>query len=430
MPSVGTLAVTLAGDPGAYKRVYTELKAAVVWTTPEFDWYGDLEDSDIMLAGLDASGADNMYMPIDVVQGFGAAAIPDGGREALPGSPTLQYGTLKLVAWNARISITRQAKAFNTTSQAAMVTNELALKRKKRLEALRHKAAINFYGTSIGVCCMVSATVSGTTAAGAITFTSVYGDTGLTHTGLIGNLFNVNDQIALLVDGTTTATIIPNGTGIITAKGAANVYSVAWTGAVSILTTYAVTFANNAAYGDTYTAAGHTDQNKWVPGLKDMVESTSLHGVSGTTYPGWSAAGNDSTGGRFTPVKLLKMRHTMLNFGKPLKRLILAQGVIRDMADQNNALLRFDSIAAIQFDGSGKTKEEQSTSRYVPNGHVFGIADMVLKKKVLGDLPNAGSGEMDKLENYARYVEGEDFMWLTAAESRKGLYEFRGLTES
>ncbi len=424
MAGLTGLAPTLANDPALYKTMYAGLKDSVEWTTPEFDWYDDFPDLDIVISGS------NMYVPIDVVQGFGAAAIGDGGREALPVSPTIQYATLSLVAWNARISITRQAKALNAQSRAAMVAAETKWKTQKRLEALKHKASLNFYGFSVGQVAQVSAAASGVTTGGAVTLTNVFGDTGLTNTKYINQLIMVGDQIALLSDGTSSGTLLPGGVGLVTGKTAGNVFTVQFSAALTITSSAAVVFANNAAYGDTFTAAAHTDQSKWVPGLKDMTESTTLHGVSGTTYPGWSASIVDSAGGRFTPTKLIKMRQTMQNFGKPLKRLILAQGVQLDMADQVNASVRFDGIAAAQFDGSSKTKETQVSSRYTPNGHVFGTASGVISKKILGDKPTGGPGEMDKLENYARYVDGEDFMWLTACTSRKGLVEYRGLTES
>ncbi len=422
--AVGALGVTLFNDPKAYRVMYAGLKQAVEWTTPEFDWYDELPELDIVISG------NAMYIPVDVQQGFGAAAIADGGREALPGSPVIQYATLNLTAWNARVSITRQSKFGNIQSQAAQVTNEAKFKFRKRLEAIAHKGALNFYGFTVAQVAQVSAAVSGLTTNTIVTLTNVFGDTGLTNTLYINQLINVNDQVALLSDGTSTGTLLAGGVGVVTAKGAGNVFSIQFSAALTIAASVAVVFANNAAYGDTFTAAAHTDQNNWQPGLKDITESTTSFGISGTTNPGWTASVVNSTAGRFVPTKLINIRQTMAHWGKPLKKLIIAEGVQRDMADQVNASVRFDGIAAAQFDGSSKTKEEQVTSRYVPNGHVFGLAGNVLFRKVLGDEPNATEGEWDKLENYARYVNGEDYMCVVGCGSRKGLAEYRAQTES
>ena len=424
MATVGSLGVTLFNDPKAYKVMYTSMKQAVEWTTPEFTWYDELPELDIVISG------NAMYMPVDVQQGFGAAAIADGGREALPVSPVIQYATLNLTAWNARVSITRQSKFGASQNQAAMVTNEAKYKFRKRLEAIAHKGSLNFYGFTVGQVAQASAAVSGSTSGTLLTLTNVFGDTGLTNTSYINQLINVGDQIAMLSDGTSSGTLLAGGVGLVTGKTAGNVFSVSFSAALTITSSAAVTFANNAAYGDTFTAAAHTDQNNWQPGMKDMTESTTSYGLSGTTNPGWSASVLSSTAGRFVPTKLINIRQTMAHFGKPLKKLIIAEGVQRDMADQVNASVRFDGIAAAQFDGSSKTKEEQVTSRYVPNGHVFGLADGVLMRKVLGDSPTAGEGEWDKLENYARYVNGEDYMCVVGCASRKGLAEYRGQTES
>jgi hypothetical protein len=419
--AVGTLGVTLVNDPLAGKVQYTALKPAIEWGVPEMEWYDDFQESDIII------GPTTLNMPLDLEQGFGAASLADGGREARAVSPTIRTAQLTLTHINARFSVTRWSKAMNQQSRAAYVTNEMTFKARKRLEAIQHKVGLNFYGFTSGQVCQVSAAVSGVTAGAAITFSNAFGDTNLTNTLYINQLFNVGDQIGIL--SSASGTLLAGGVGEITAKGTSNVYTVAFSSALTIAANSSVMFANNAAYGDTFTETAHTDFNKWQPGLKDMTESTSLHSLSGTTYPGWTSAVTDSTGGRFTPLKLKKIRQLMQNAGKKLKGLVIAQGVERDMEDQMNASVRFMGIDAIQFDGSAKTKEKQMSSRYTPGGHVFGIADGVLKKKVLGAMPDQSQGEMDKLENYARYVLGDDLMWVVACESRKGLAEYRGLTE-
>lgn len=416
--SPGVAGFTLTTDVGAFKKVYAPLKDAIVWTTPEFEWIDDLADEDIVLSG------DTMYLPLDVQQGFGAAAIPEGGREGLPVSPTIQYGTLSLTAWNARIGISRHSKLLNSQSRAAMVKAEITYKTQKRLEALRHKAALNFYGFNTGVVAKITAAYTGTTLT--LTLTQAFGDANLTDTTYISQLINVGDQIAVRTGGTS---LVANSVGLVGAKSS-NVFTVTFVGATTLASGNEILFANNAGYGDTFTLADHTDHNKWQPGLKDAIESTSLHGVSGSTYPGWTSAVTDSSGGRFTPIKLVKIRQLMANAGKPLAKLVTAQGVYRDMIDQQNALVRFPGIDGVQFDGQAKTREERVESRYTPNGHVFGMAKNAIRKKILGDMPNSGPGEMDKLQDYARYVDGEDFIWLLAYQTRKGLAEYRGLTES
>jgi hypothetical protein len=163
------------------------------------------------------------------------------------------------------------------------------------------------------------------------------------------------------------------------------------------------------------TMAGGSEEDLALTGLLDGITSTSLHSVSGSTYSKWNAAVNNTSGGRFTGVKLINAKDEIQNQGGGEANLVIwAQGVRRDVIDQLQAGLRFTDAYGMEMDGTPKAKGIQfKTSRRVPDGEVFILDTRNSMHKMLltGDVNMPGSaGDGDKLQDDSGSVFSSDFI--------------------
>ena len=191
-----------------------------------------------------------------------------------------------------------------------------------------------------------------------------------------------------------------------------------------------VTFANNL---ENTTLAGGTERNQHFVGMLDGITSTSVHGVSQTTYSGWQAAINDSTGGRFTGIKLRKMKQAIMNKGGgELDTIWWSNGVENDVVAQLQAGLRFDDAFKLEMDGRPTSKGVTfHTSRRVPDGYVFGY-DSKNSVQRMSLLPEPGSqafDDGDKLQDDSGLVFSLDFPAAMVWVNRQNAGLYSGLSE-
>jgi hypothetical protein len=177
-----------------------------------------------------------------------------------------------------------------------------------------------------------------------------------------------------------------------------------------------------------------TDYNKWPVGLLDAIQSTSVHGLSGSTYPNWTAAGNNSDGGRFNATKVKKARQALRNRGDAtLTDMAIADGVENDVEAGERAARIYNS-SAMDLDQSVKVKGVTvRNSPLIPPGCVFLWDRDALGKKVLTDKPEEGSiidGDMlYKAEDRSGFKGGLDLIHARIIRKRAGLFLYSGLDE-
>jgi len=414
-----TAATTLLTN---YQKTYTKAYSAINTWAKEWSWLKQLGEEDVTIT------PDSIYITLDLVNGGGVAMIPEGGRQARAATPALNQGTLNVVWANARFMLTGHAKAYDKKSKAAQTRQQLKHQVLKQAEAFGNRAAQQWYGFSTGVAAKAvsaaSLTSGGTVS---VTLSQGFGDSGITLASYLQRFFQVGEQIAV-VNGTTL-----NAVGEILSTPTAGtgniVVSCQWDRAVSLVSGNNIVFANNA-YTDTLTLADHTDDSKWPNGMKDAIESTSLHGISGSTYAQHTAAVNNSSGGRFTVVKQSTMQIEIMNNSPyEMDNLLIADDVYRDVQDQMGALVRFADPTAMRFDAKVQFATKVRRSKFCPPGHVFGWASEACGKLLLTDVPSeSGDGEMDKVQDFSRYTFSKDLGYGYVYRCRKALAEYRGLT--
>jgi hypothetical protein len=238
----------------------------------------------------------------------------------------------------------------------------------------------------------------------------------------------VGDRVALHQGGT----MVTNGMAVITAKSAATPsITVTFDGAADSADNDLIVFANGVT--DT-TLAGGSDYNKWPVGLLDITTSTSVHGLSGSTYSAWNAARNSTAGGRYGAAMLKADKQAVQNASDgSVTDVIMAQGVENDVEAGERAARIYQS-SAMDLDQSVKAKGVQfHTSPLVPPGHVFAYDRSGWGKKILTEKPSEDGSldwsELFKAEDRSGWKGGFDFIYAIVCRNRGKFVRRAALTE-
>jgi hypothetical protein len=417
--NVQTTVSTLAKG---YRKKATKLYTAFKDKVEEFSWLDDIDDEEIT-----PSGRENL-IPLDIGRGYGAHMVSDGEYEARTISRAMNEGSFSFVQANARFFISTLAKAFDQRAKEAQIVRQIKYQSKKSLEALARRVALQFYGTSSGVVC--ESTTNATATTQTLTLADGFGDSTIDGGAYLCSLFEVGDRVALLDPGASNA-LITNALGEVTDNTTvAGEMIVVFDGSVDADANDNVTFANAV----TDTTVNASDKGKWPVGLLDIITSTTVHGLATTSEPNWAAAVNNTSGGRFSYVKLKNIRQQISNkSGGKLTDIVWAQGVENDVEAGERAARIYDS-SAMDLDGSIKAKGVTfRTSPLCPPEHVFGFDRSGWGKKLLTDKPAEDGmldfGDLYKAEDKAGWKGGFDLIYALVCRSRGKFARYADLTE-
>ena len=309
--------------------------------------------------------------------------------------------------------------------QPEEMESQLKFQSKKAVQAIRRKVADMFYGFSNGTVAEVSSTTLTVH-----TLKDMYGVTGLGALGednLVTDRFRVGDVIALLTSGgaLTGGTSIQAITAVTPATPSITTASIS-----GAATDDLVVFANNL---ENTTVAGGTEYNAALVGLLDVLTSTSIHSVSGDTYDAWNAGYTYTSGGRFTGVRLRKMKQGIYNNGGgKLNTILWSNGVENDVMAQLQAGLRFSDSWGMEMDGEPKSKGIKfATTRRVPDGYVFGwdSKNSINKATLLPEPGSQAFADGDKLQDRSGLVFSLDYPVFLAYKNRGNMAYVSNATE-
>lgn len=401
-----------------YRKTATKLYTAFKSRVEEFSWMDDIDDEEIT-----PSGRENL-IPLDIKRGYGTAMIGDGSYEARTVTPGMNEGSFSFVEGSSRFFISRQARAFDQRAKAQQIIRQIKYQSKKSLEGLTRRVGLQFYGFSTGLVCKTSTAATATT--GTYTINAGLGVAGITDGTYLSSLFEVGDGVAIATGGTLTS----NAIGTVSAKATTPALTVIWGGSVVSANNDEFYFANAV----TDATIGATDYGRWPSGLLDGITSTSVMGLSSATEGNWAAAVNDSSGGRFSYVKLKKARQKIMNASDgTLTDVIWSNGVENDVEAGERAARVYQS-SALDLDASVKAKGVTfRTSQLVPPGYAFTLDRTAMGKKLLTDKPaedgSVDFGDLYKAEDRSGWKGGFSliyaYVWRTRGKA--GLYS--ALTE-
>lgn len=403
-----------------WRKVQGPLQKGFEFLNEEWEMLDDLKEYD-----GDVS-AREITVPVDLVEGAGVASIPEGGWEAVPSTPNLEELTLNWILLNKRFTASKTARFLSRRNAAAQITDQIKWQGKKAIEALAADFADRFYGFSTGVLATVQTAAAAATSH-TIELTNGYGSTTITNDEFITRKFVVGDRIALIAGGA----LVTNGIGTITARNLTNgTISVDFNGSVALTVGDQIVKANSL---ENTTLAG-TDYNRGLVGLLDMMTSTSLHNLSSSTVPNWSIAYSTTAAGRFTGIKLHRMKTEIGNYSKGRRGLtvLLSAGVERDMIDQYSQNVRYNDPLNLEIDGGIKSRGVTFRStRRVPPGYVFAWTNGSIRKMTLINKPTGGVQWEDAKEmiDKSGYIFTMDFPVQLVVTNRKGLAYAANQTE-
>lgn len=407
-----------AGLNKLWRKVQGKLQTGLNFVSEEWSELKSLKNFEIDWS------AREITVPIDIVEGTGVASIPEGGWEARPSSPNVEEITLTWVLFNKRFTATKTAKYIDKHNPQAELKKQLVYQGMKAVQALGRHYSDYFYG--YGTAILARTSTNATQASGVYTLDQGY-DATVTNGAFITDKFKVGDWVALIRAGA----LVTNGIGQVTAVTAATPsITVTWNGSVDADANDFIVKANSLEN----TTIDGTDYNRGLTGLLDIAKSASVHNLSSASVANWSVAGADTTGGRLSGMRIHKAKDEIANYGGGKgKRLILSQGVYRDLVAQMQGALRFSDPMSLELDGEVKSKGLSFfKSRRVPPGYAFMFdGDSLFKMTLLpnpdGENPSWEDG--DKLQDQSGYVFSLDWPMQMVVTNRKNFYYYSGLTE-
>ena len=412
-----------------YKKTNTAVKVALKRKTEEYDWFDDYPDELITPSG------NEMRIVLDVMyQPDTTAMIPDGGWEAQLTTTPPQNGTFTFVQANFRYSFTTLEQAFDKRGRAGMIQQQTLYSAIKCVENFARKIGKQTYGFSTGTVAVVKTTASAGTTQNGLAIQNGYGSTlipGGTVPGntYLSNLFRNGDPIALIRGGA----LIEFGTVSASPSVASGVGFIDAVFASSITPTANDLIVPAAAVIDA-TLTG-TDQNRWPVGFLDGLTSPQVHGLATATAPNWKAGLAYTAGGRFSyQLQELLINSLWNNGGVKMNRLIMSQGVRRDVIAGERAALRYDST---KFNLNGDIASDgikYMTSVLAPPGMVIGWNNDCIGQKLLSDKPDYEGGpsmfDLDKVQDRGAYAASYNFVYARIWTNRAGTGYLANLTES
>lgn len=384
--------------------------------TEEWGWLEDLKQFDINVS------AREITTPVDLNKAYGTALIPEGGYEANPVTPNVEEITLTWSNYNQRWTTSLTSRYLSKLGQDNKIVDQFKYQGIKAIEALSNNFGYDFYGFSTGIRCDTS--TNATQASGTYTLEDAFGVSTIDTADYIASMFQVGDRVALI----RSAALVANAIGTITAVTAATPsIAVTWNGSVDADANDSFVLANSI---ENATIAG-TNYNLAPVGLLDMMTSASLHGL---THANWVAALADTSAGRYTGVRLRKMKQAIANKGGgKLTDIIWSNGVSNDVFALQSGALRFNDPFAMELDGDAKSKGVTfRTSRKVPPGYVFGFDRSSIRKFSLLDMPKEGDqvwNDGDKIEGRNAYAFSIDFPVALVCTNRQNLAYASSVTE-
>lgn len=402
---------------GVWRKVQAPLQVAAQFMVPEWDMLDDVPTFNIDWS------AREITVPLDLSDDVGIASIPEGGYEARPASPNPVDATVSWILLNGRFTISKTAKWIDQRNRGAMLERQLVYQGRKKLQAMARRLAEYFYGFSTAYMAKIASAAGGAT----ITLKDAYGVAGLGSTTApytVTNPFRVGDYIAILNPTGPALREIRRINAVTPATPSITLDADPAADAADDL----IVFANSL---ENTTLLGGTDYNQGLVGFLDGFTSTTVHGVSGSTYPKWAVGFSDATGGRFTGIRLMKGRQEVANDGGgDLNTVLWSQGVGRDVTAYLQQAVRFADPYGMAMDGSPKAKGVKfMDTRFVPEGYAFGWDKKSIKKMVLLSKPGTPAWEDAKpLIDQSGFVFAIDYPCALVYLNRGNLALWSGLT--
>ncbi len=374
------------------------------------------------------SSAYEVTFPIDTNERGGVASITDGGHMAKPSSVNAVEAQVNVVHFNKRFAVSDLTR-FTDAGQQNQLKRQIVAQAAQAGDAMQEHFADYLHGGKAAILALTDTDISGTTAT--LTLKNGYNNSTITNAKYLASMWKVGDR-GVALDGSNALISGVNSFFEVTSVSKTNgTIGVTFDGSVTYSTNdIRLVKANNL---EGTTAAGGSDLNKGIEGFQDLLFATTFHNVSGSTNPNWTVALNVSAAGRFTPSQLKRAKQEIANdSGYEADTVLVAQGVYRDMMNQQLAGLRFEDANTMSFDGDVQAKGMKflSTKRVPPGYVAVGARASLRKWEAYSSSASASYGDLQPSETLAGGYGRLDWVGNLICESRKAWAVFTSQTEA
>jgi hypothetical protein len=376
--------------------------------------------------------------PVFVTRDAGVASISEGGYKARPMSPAPQEISVSLVHLQKQFAIAELVLMISRMGGDTQLVKQFKFQLRMATKAMADQVGDYFYAGSTGILATTDTDLAG--ASTVLTLANGFNQSFITNAAYLANLFKSTGGVTGAAgdfvrgrDATSSYAQIANAIGQVTSKSLTNgTITVTWSGSAPSFTTNGIAIVKANSLDDTA-----DDYNKAFVGLTEILTATSLHGLSGATFPDWAVALADTTGGRLDGTRIEKAADAVEDAsGRTVDTIIWSKGVKRDVKAQYKAAVMFNDAYAIPIDGNVKAKGISFfASRRVPPGMAIPFAKAALEKFFWKPDLDDGDGSMTESElleseDIAARIGRIDLVGNLVTNQRNAFSYFSGLTES
>lgn len=371
--------------------------------------------------------------PVFVTQGGGVASISEGGAKARPQSPPPQEISVSLVHLMKQFAIADLVMMISRMGGSdTQLVRQFKYQLRMAINSMSNGVGDYVYGASSGVLATTDTDLAGATTE--LTLTAGYNQSWITDPAYLAKRFAAGastedpDWVHILAAGVLQT----NAYGYVSARNTTTgTITVTWNGTAPSITTNGLQVVKANSLESTA-----NDYNKALVGLTEVLTATSLHGLSGATYEGWSNAFSDTTGGRFDGTRLEKGMDAIEDDGGVKADTVMwSKGVKRDVKAQYKSALEFTDAYNIPIDGDVKARGiEFFSSRRVPPAFATAFQKAAWEKffwkPTIEGQEDQSESDLQPSEDYTFQIGRIDLIGNLVCNRRKAFAYWRSLDES
>lgn len=428
MSDISYAVTTSSSVDEIWRKIAGKLYDGINFTAEEASWMEEATDARL------APSTREVLVPVNLTLGGGVASIAEGAKEAIPGTPAANEISLALCQFNKRFTISELVRIIDEAgggANATQIESQFKFSARHALVAMTNTLADYWYGKSTAVLALTNTNLNATSQV--ITLTAGYGETWITDPAYLARKFQasptagIGDRVAFYDGGTRIA----NAVGTVYARSTSGgTITVVFDGSAPGLSTDSLAIVKANSVDNTT-----DDYNRGLVGLLDALLSTSVHGLT-TSTENWNVAYSDTTGSRMNGMRLRHGLDEIENLGPgKADRVLLSQGVRRDLIAQYQSQVRFSDSSAMPIDGDLKDKGVKylSTKRTPPGfacaWDSSGFQRFFGKPALEGQLNGLSYSDLKKMEDKSGYLASANYVGNLVVKARRGFAYWTGLTE-
>ena len=372
--------------------------------------------------------------PVFVSKGGGVASVSEGAAKARPGSPAPQEATYSLVHLMKQFTIADLVLMIaKMGGNDAMLVNQFKYQLRMAANSMAEGVGDYVYAPSSGIIALTDTDLAGSTTE--LTLYDGFNQSWIDDAGYLAKRFIAGtagtddpDYVAILNAGSLVTDAVGHVASRNTTTGT---ITVDWIGSTPSTSTNGLQIVKANSLESTA-----NDYNKAFVGILEALTATSLGGLSGSTYEGWSIAFSDTTGGRLDGTRLEKGLDAIEDEGGVKADLVIwSKGVKRDVKAQYKAAVEFNDAYAIPIDGDVKHRGiEFFSSRRVPPTFACAMQKAAVEKffwkPSIDEQESQSESDLLPSEDYTFQIGRIDLIGNLAWNRRKALAYWRSLDES